>query len=339
MMFDLLKTVEYGGCSAKIAADVLEQLLDNLNISRSANILVGNDTCDDAAVYKINEHQAIIFTTDFFPPVCSDAYTFGQIAAANAMSDVYAMGGQVLMALNLIMFPSKDIPLEILSEILRGGQDKVTEAGAFIVGGHTIDDPIPKYGLAVVGLIDPEQIITNATAHKGDALILTKPLGIGTISAGHRLNLTQTEHYEQSLALMKQLNKDACQVMKKYQVKTATDITGFGLLGHAIKLAKASQVTINIDADKVPFIDGAMELVEQGCIPGASFRNQKYVEADDSKHYINLQNASYEKRMLLYDAQTSGGMLMCVEQGKVSDILRELREFYPTTAVIGEVNA
>ena len=335
-MFDLLKTVENGGCSAKLNAELLDNLLKGLNFQKNERLLVGTDTHDDAAVYKLNDEQAIIFTTDFFPPVCSDPYTFGQIAATNALSDVYAMGGQVLMALNLIMFPSKNIPFEILPEILKGGNDKVTEAGGMIVGGHTIDDTPPKYGLAVVGLVHPEKVITNANAKQGDVLILTKPIGTGTILAGYKLNLTSNENLKLALNQMRQLNKKASEIMAKYNVLCATDITGFGLLGHLTKLATASNVSIEIMTDNVPFMTGAYELVSQGCIPGASFRNAEFVSKFPD--IISLKNNNYEKKMLMCDAQTSGGMLICVGQTQADDMLKELQEFYPEAKIIGKVN-
>ena len=352
--YDLLKTVDYGGCSSKISAKVLENVLSDINkknVLKNPSLLIGAETHDDAAVYKINEEQAIIFTTDFFPPVCSDPYTFGQIAAANALSDVYAMGGQVLMALNLIMFPSKpalnkqkeereNIPIEVLAEILKGGQDKVFEAGALIVGGHTIDDFPPKYGLAVVGLIHPKKVITNASAKAGDVIILTKPLGIGTIIIGKRLDLVSEENYQNALEMMKQLNKETSAIMNKYEIKCATDITGFGLLGHLKKMAKASDVCIEIDLDKVPFLEGALDLIELGCIPGAAFKNQEFVENQNSDIRIknlNVNASTYSKTMLLYDPQTSGGMAICVPEDRVKDLCKELKIYYPKTTIIGKV--
>ena len=333
-MFDLMTTVEYGGCSAKLSPAQLDEVLKSLQIPKHKNLIIGSDTHDDAAVYKINEEQAIIFTTDFFPPVCSDPYDFGQIAACNALSDVYAMGGEALMALNLIMFPSTKIPIEVLKQILSGGQDKVLEAGAITVGGHTIDDFPPKYGLAVVGMIHPKQIVSNAGAKPGDMLILTKPIGTGVILAGKRLNMVSVEAYNNTIYNMKLLNKNASILMRKYEVKCATDITGFGLLGHAIKLARESNVCINIDSEKVPFLNEAIRLSELGCLPGAAFRNQKYVES----YPANFSCKSYEKKMLLFDAQTSGGLLICINKGNVDNFVKELKASnYPEVSIIGEV--
>jgi len=336
MSFDLLSTVEEGGCSAKLGPEVLNKLLGRLNFEIDKNLLVGIDTHDDAAVYKLNEEQALIFTTDFFPPVCSDAYTFGQIAVTNSLSDIYAMGGEVLLALNLIMFPTQKIPLQVLEEILNGGQDKINEAKGLIVGGHTIEDYPPKYGLAVLGLVHPKKIVTNAKAMPGDVLILTKPLGSGTIMAGKRLGLIEDQDYVSALNYMKQLNKEAREIMLRYQVQAATDITGFGLLGHLSKMALASKVYLHLDIDKVPFMKGALELTDEGCIPGASFKNQKFVESQALRH--TLKNCNYSRKMLLYDAQTSGGMLICAKEEIAQQALNCLRITYPESAIIGKVS-
>jgi selenide, water dikinase len=331
--FDLLSMVEYGGCSAKLPAKDLEKALSGLPKSIHKNLLVDTETHDDAGVYKISDDVALIQTTDFFPPVCSDPYEFGQIAAANALSDVYAMGGEVLTALNIVMFPAT-APMEVLKEILHGGTDKVIEACGVIVGGHTIVDPIPKYGLAVTGIVHPEKIITNAAAKPGDLLLLTKPLGAGIIMAGKRIGETSEENYKTVLNSMKQLNKEGAVIMQKYGVKCATDITGFGLLGHALKLAVASKITIKIEADNVPFFKGVHELLELGCIPGACFRNLEYVE----EHCKFESTLSYNNKMLMLDAQTSGGMLICCDKSKAKDICEELRNSgFEKTIRIGEV--
>jgi len=336
--FDLLTTIEYGGCSAKIAPDILDNLLASIKSSipigfDKSNLIVGFDTSDDAAVYKINDNQAIIFTTDFFPPLCSDPYTFGQIAATNAMSDVYAMGGNVLLALNLIMFPDKNIPFNVLTDILQGGQDKVIEAGGIIAGGHTINDYPPKYGLAVLGLVALDNIITNSNAKEGDVLLLTKPIGTGVILAGERLKLVDSENSTITIENMKLLNKEAASLMNKYNVKAATDITGFGLLGHAFKMAKASFVCLNINVNKVQFIPQTIDLIDYGCIPGACFRNRNYME-----NYLDvISNVNYNKKMALFDAQTSGGLLISVDEKKVESLLQELKKSYPCTTVVGTV--
>jgi selenide, water dikinase len=331
--FDLLSLVHYGGCSAKLPARELEKALSGLPRTPHKNLLVDMGTHDDAGVYKITDDLALILTTDFFPPLCSDPYQFGKIAAANALSDVYAMGGEVLTALNLVMFPA-NAPLEVLREILRGGTDILLEAGGVIAGGHTIVDDIPKYGLAVTGKVHPERIITNAAAKPGDALILTKPIGAGTILAGHRIGEASKERLDTVLTGMMQLNKSGADIMQKFGVRCATDITGFGLAGHAYKLAHASGVSLEIESTKVPYFEGAQELIELGCIPGACFRNMEFAE----DYCIFDASLSYNNKMLLFDAQTSGGLLMCCDETRSSEILKELRACgYAHAGVIGRV--
>ena len=322
-----------GGCSAKLPAKELDKALANLTRITSDKILVDIDTHDDAGVYKLSDEMALIQTLDFFPPVCSDPYEFGQIAAANALSDVYAMGGKVLTAMNILMFPP-DKPMEALKEIIRGGQDKVNEAEGFLVGGHTITDDIPKYGLAVSGIVHPDKLVTNAGAKEGDILVLTKPIGSGIILPGKKLDEVGQEEYQAALDNMKLLNKKGAEIMQKYDVKCATDVTGFGLIGHALKLAQASKVSININSLEVPLLKGAFDLAELGCIPGACFRNQEYVENDCSFH----DDVVYENKMMCCDAQTSGGLLICVAPEHKDAMLEELLENdYPHSAIIGEV--
>jgi selenide, water dikinase len=334
MTVDLLKLVEYGGCSAKIPAKQLEEILKFLPLPSDPNILVDIDTQDDAGVYRINNELALVLTTDFFPPVCSDPYEFGQIAAANSISDVYAMGGDPVLALNIVMFPAKDLPLEAYSEMLKGGFDKATEAGVRIIGGHTIDDTPPKYGLAVTGFVHPERIITNAGSKPGDKLILTKPIGTGIIMAGQRMGLSAKKDIRAALTLMKLLNKTGSEIMKKYNIRGATDVTGFGLAGHALKMAKASQVSIRMNMKKVPLIGSTYMLADEGCIPGASFRNLEYAENDTSFS----SDLDYNLKMIAFDAQTSGGLLMSVSSDKVNQVLSDLHDAGLTSSnIIGEV--
>jgi len=334
MTFDLLSTVEYGGCSAKLSPAQLAEALKSLPKVTHPDLLVDIETHDDAGVYRITPELALVQTTDFFPPICSDPYEFGQIAAANALSDIYAMGGTPLTAMNLVMFPSTRIPLEVLEQILRGGQDKVTEAGAVIVGGHTIDDYPPKYGLAVTGTVHPSKVITNAAARPGDTLVLTKPLGTGVLVAGRRLGEARADAYRVALESMKLLNRKAGELMQEYGVRCATDITGFGLLGHAYKMADGSRVTLAIESTAVPLLPQALKLVDIGCIPGAAFRNLAFVEP----HATFAPTLDYSRRMLLADAQTSGGMLICVVPDKAEALVGELqRTGHPQSAAIGEV--
>lgn len=333
MKTDLLTLVDQGGCSAKLSADELKAALAELPKIEDRNILVDIDTHDDGGVYKIREDYALIQTTDFFPPVCSDPYDFGQIAAANALSDVYAMGGQVLTALNLVLFPAS-IPLSVLKDILRGGQEKVQEAGGAILGGHTIADDIPKYGLAVTGWVHPDHIVTNSHAQPGDMLILTKALGTGIIISAKKNNLAPARAYNQAVESMKQLNDKGAQIMNKYGVRSATDITGFGLLGHMKKMADGSGMTFHLYSKAVPALFNVMELIEMGCIPGAAFRNQEFCLSATSFG----KEVDYNRKMLLFDAQTSGGLLMCVKPEHTDRALTDLRASgYPLSAVVGEV--
>lgn len=320
MKVDLLQMVEYGGCSAKISPKLLEEILKYLPLPKDPNILVDIDTHDDAGVYRVNDQLALVLTTDFFPPVCSDPYEFGQIAAANSISDVYAMGGDPVLALNIMMFPAAKLPMEAYAEILKGGFDKATEAGVRIIGGHTIDDNPPKYGLAVVGYIHPDKIITNAGAKAGDHLILTKAIGTGIIMAGQRLMMADEADIDEAKRLMKLLNKTGAEVMKKYNIKGATDVTGFGLAGHALKMAMASKVSIKIDMKKVPLIGNVYKLIDEGCIPGASFRNLDFVE----EHLQTVSDLDYNLKMIAFDAQTSGGLLMSVPADIVQKVLSDL---------------
>jgi selenide,water dikinase len=330
MKFDLLQMVEYGGCSAKISPKQLEEILKYLPLPKDPNILVDIDTHDDAGVYRVNDDLALVLTTDFFPPVCSDPYEFGQIAAANSISDVYAMGGDPVLALNIMMFPAAKLPMEVYAEILKGGFDKATEAGVRIIGGHTIDDSPPKYGLAVVGYVHPEKIITNAGAKPGDYMILTKPIGTGIIMAGHRLGMASDNDINDAKSLMKLLNKSGAEVMKRYNLKGATDITGFGLAGHALKMAKASNVSIEIDMKKIPLIGDTYRLIDEGCIPGTSFRNLEFAEKDVT---FSL-DMDYNLKMVAFDAQTSGGLLMSAPPELVESVLTDLQKEGLSSAVI-----
>lgn len=331
--FDLLSLVEYGGCSAKLDPGKLSELLSDLPLLKNSNVLVDINTHDDAGVYRINQETALIVTTDFFPPICSDPKLFGEIAATNSLSDVYAMGGAPLLTLNLTMFPSQTLPLEVLHEILLGGQTKVNEAGAFTMGGHTIEDPVPKYGLAVVGVVHPDALITNAGLRPGQKLILTKPLGTGVLVAAERMKLAARKGYQQALESMCTLNKTAMEVMQRFGVRGATDITGFGLLGHALGMARASGVSLQFDSGAFPVFDEVEGLLENGCIPGAAFRNLNFVK--DELHTAASCPVSY--KMLACDAQTSGGLLMGVDESVADEALLVLRAAGLEAALVGEV--
>jgi len=334
MKTDLLQMVEYGGCSSKISPKQLEEILKYLPLPSDPNILVDIDTHDDAGVYRVNDDLALVLTTDFFPPVCSDPYEFGQIAAANSISDVYAMGGDPVLALNIMMFPAAKLPMEAYAEILKGGFDKTSEAGVRIIGGHTIDDTPPKYGLAVVGYVHPGRIITNAGARPGDNLILTKPIGTGVIMAAQRLGIADENDITEAKRLMKLLNNKGAAVMRKYNIKGGTDITGFGLAGHALKMARASKVSISLNLNDVPLIGKTYSLIDEGCIPGASFRNLEYAEKDVESG----TKLDYNLKMISFDAQTSGGLLMCASPDDTEKILADLKEAgLNRAAVIGNV--
>ncbi len=332
--FDLLSSVEQGGCSAKIPAHLLKGILKDISQPVSGNLLVGAETHDDAAVWKINDDTAIIQTTDFFPPLCSDPFEFGQIAAANALSDVFAMGGQAILALNLVMFPAAKVDLAVLKEILNGGADKIKEAGAVLGGGHTIDDFPPKYGLAVTGIVHPDRVVTNNRAEAGEVLVLTKPIGTGTIIAGERLEEVSAEHYRGAIDGMKQLNRGGAVLMQEHNIRCATDITGFSLLGHTLEMAEGSDVVITIHASRVPLLGGAYDLIDMGCIPGAAFRNLKYVE----ERTLFTETLDYNLKMILLDAQTSGGLLISCKQDTAHKLVTGLKEAgYPHAAIIGKV--
>lgn len=330
--FDLLTTVKEGGCSAKLAPDLLVEALRRFPPPSDRRLLVGLDTCDDAGVFQISDDIALIETTDFFPPICSDACEFGQIAAANALSDVFAMGGTVLTAMNLVMFPASGIPMEVLGEILRGGREKVVEAGGVIVGGHTIADSPPKYGLAVTGMVHPSRVIANSKGQPEQALILTKPLGTGVLVAGQRVGEADPAHYRVAIASMKQLNRAGAEIMQKYGVTCATDVTGFGLLGHALHIARASGITLEFETARLPVLPGVRALLELGCIPGGAFRNQTYVE----KATLFGTGVSQADRMLALDPQTSGGLLMLISPDAAEPALADLHAAgYSSAALIG----
>lgn len=297
------------------------------------NLLVGITTADDAAVYRLTPDIAIVETVDFFTAVVDDPYTFGQIAAANALSDIYAMGARPLFALNIVGFPSKTLPLKVLEEILRGGSDKVVEAGINIVGGHSIDDPEPKYGLVVTGIVHPDKIVANSTAKAGDSLILTKPLGIGIITTAIKREKASQAAIDKAVSVMSALNKNASEAMIEVGVSAATDITGFGLLGHLLEMAQGSSVGARIYLHMVPVIEETWGYAQDGIVPGGSMANLEFV----SPSVRWAGGISEEAKLILSDAQTSGGMLISVPKEKEAILLNELRERGVQGAVIGEI--
>lgn len=331
-MIDLLNTVENGGCSAKLSAKELDKLLLNFPVFHSDNILVDNSLHDDAGVYKISDDTALIFTADFFPPVCSDPYKFGRIAAANSLSDIYAMGGTPLMALNINMYPA-NLPVEGLSEILRGGNDMARQAGVAIMGGHTIEDATPKYGMAVIGTVHPDRIIKNSGLKIGQRLILTKPIGTSSVLSAQKVGLASEFHVGAVLDSMARLNDVALSTMLPFNPTGGTDVTGFGLAGHSHRLALASKVSIEFEFQKIPLFEGVMEFYEQGCIPGSTFRNREFV--GDEIHFSEY--LKYEERMLLFDAQTSGGLLFGIDQDLANMAVKNLRNAGIEACDIGRV--
>ncbi len=299
-------------------------------------LLVGSDTLDDAAVYRLNDEIALVQTVDFFTPVVDDPYDFGRIAAANAFSDIYAMGARPLTALNIVAFPSGVLPLAYLGRILQGGAETARLASATIVGGHTIDDPEPKYGLAVTGVIKPGEELTNAGAVPGDLLVLTKPLGTGVVATAIKLGKASPEAITAATASMAHLNRDAAEVAREQGVRGLTDVTGFGLLGHLSELCRASGVGADLWFDQLPLLPQAQDLALQGVAPGGSRRNLEYVEPwtafDDTLE-------SWQ-RLLCADAQTSGGLLLCVSPERVETVVRALEiRSTPAAAVIGRVRS
>ena len=293
-------------------------------------LLVGTETSDDAAVYKISEELAVIQTVDFFTPVTDDPYLFGQIAAANALSDVYAMGGEPKLALNLAAFPNC-LDTEILGEILKGGADKVMEAGAVLAGGHTISDNEPKYGLCVTGFVHPKKMWKNCGAEPGDLLVLTKPLGSGILSTAEKGGIIREAEHLEAVKTMTTLNKYAAELAKEFQVHCCTDITGFGLAGHAMEMAKGSKKTFVIYAEKLPVLSGAREYAEMGLIPAGAYRNREFLEKDVESRISGWRED------ILFDPQTSGGLLLAVPPEDAAGLMGRLSGLELPSAVVGEV--
>ena len=299
------------------------------------DLLVGTEHGDDAAVYRLDDKTAIIVTVDFFTPITDDPYEFGLVAAANSLSDVYAMGGKPLVALNVVGFPA-ELAVEMLGDVLKGGYDKATEAGCLIVGGHTVDDKEPKYGLSVVGLIEPGKEVSNSNAKPGDALVLTKPIGTGIITTGCKQGITPDAILKQAVDTMAELNKWASEAMMKVGVNSCTDITGFGLIGHLKGMVRGSNAGARIRVADVPTLPGVWDLLEQGTVPGGTFRNMSSVE-DTVDWDASLTE---QQRLLMCDAQTSGGLLISVPKSKLYQLLSELdASGVRTKAVVGEITA
>jgi selenide,water dikinase len=297
------------------------------------DVLVGQETGDDAAVYRLRPDLALVLTTDFFTPIVDDAYTFGAIAAANALSDIYAMGAQPLMAINLVAFPIKELGPQILADILRGGLDKVREAGIDILGGHSIDDQEPKYGLAVTGTVHPDRVRRNRGGRPGDRLVLTKPLGTGVITTAIKHQVAPPAAVTAAIEAMLRLNRDAADAMATVEVHAATDVTGFGLLGHLHYLARASGLAARVEAAAVPLLPDAQMLADAGEVPGGTRRNERFLSTRVS--WPAQLPAAHQ--VLLCDAQTSGGLLIAVPETAVAALLAALSARRVAGAVVGEL--
>ena len=329
----LTKLAKCAGCGAKVGAGVLAQLLGDLPVHRDPDLLVGFDKSDDASVYRISDDLAMVQTVDFFPPIADDPYLFGQIAAANALSDIYAMGGEVKTALNIMCIP-ENMPKETVHEILRGGYDKVYEAGGIIAGGHSIYDDEPKYGLAVTGFVHPEKILTNSGARPGDVLFLTKPIGIGVLTAAMKAEFCDEETEKYAYSLMATLNRSARDVMVKYRVHACTDVTGFGLLGHGLEMAQGSGVHLSIDAGKVALIPAALEFSRWGVLPAGMYRNRSFAQG-----YVDLGDVETAVQDMLFDPQTSGGLLMAVDREDAEALWEDLQGSVPCAQRVGTVES
>ncbi|MDD5924355.1 MAG: selenide, water dikinase SelD [Clostridia bacterium] len=327
----LTKLAKCAGCGAKVGAGKLAQLLEGIKFNYDPNLLVGFDKSDDASVYKISDDLAIVQTIDFFPPIADDPYMFGQIAATNALSDIYAMGGEPKLALNVMCIP-KDMPDDAVHQLLAGGYDKIYEAGALISGGHSIFDDEPKYGLSVTGFVDPNKIMTNSNAKPGDMLILTKPLGLGIVTTAAKADLVDKETLDYVYKIMSTLNKYARDIMVKYDVHSCTDVTGFGLLGHLSEMAEGSDVHINVDTKNLRFVDGASDFAKMGILPEGMYRNREFAEK-----FVDGGNVETYLQDMLYDPQTSGGLLISVSKSDYEALLSELEGAVPCAMVVGSV--
>ncbi|MCR5826332.1 MAG: selenide, water dikinase SelD [Oscillospiraceae bacterium] len=327
----LTKLAKCAGCGAKVGAGVLAQLLGDMKVLRDENLLVGYDKSDDASVYRVTDELALVQTVDFFPPIHDDPYIFGQIAATNALSDVYAMGGEPKLALNIMAVP-KDMPPETVHALLRGGYDKAYEAGVIITGGHSILDDEPKYGLAVTGFVHPDRVLTNSGARAGDVLLLTKPLGIGVLTTAAKAGLTSEAGMALAVRLMTTLNRAARDAMVRRRVHACTDVTGFSLLGHALELAQGSGVELHLHPDDIDLIPEAVELARLGVLPEGMYRNRAFAEPQ-----VDAGTLALARQDVLYDPQTAGGLLMAVDPADADALYADLRAVVPSAQRIGTV--
>ncbi len=332
----LTQQVAAAGCAAKLGAGDLAQILLTIPPFHHPDLIVGTDTSDDAGVFRLRPDLAIVNTVDFFTPIVDDPYTFGQIAAANALSDVYAMGGDPVTAMNIVGFPKGKLDLEVLGDVIRGGAERAREAGAVVLGGHSIIDPELKYGMAVTGVIHPDRVIRNVGVRAGDALILTKPLGTGIISTALKRHKASKKSMNAAVASMIALNKTASAIMRTCSVHACSDVTGFGILGHALEMAMGSRVTIVIESARLPLLPGAKRLAEQGMVTGGCRRNQEYQKdktSIDPKVKIGL-------REIALDPQTSGGLLIAIAQADAAALVGRLQDAgIEAATVVGHATA
>ncbi len=320
-----------GGCTAKLGAGILNHVLERLpRGEKDENLLVGYDSKDDAAVYKLSDDLAFVQTLDFFPPMVDDPYTFGKIAATNALSDIYAMGGEVKAALNIVCFPEK-MDLNILGEIMRGGAEKVIEAGGTLAGGHSIADTDVKYGLSVTGIVHPDKIYTNNGARPGDALILTKRLGVGIICTANRVGEASAEAMEAVIESMTTLNKYAAECCKTFEIHACTDVTGFSFLGHLHEMMDGRN-SCHIYADQMPIFEEALRHADEFLLTAAGQRNRNFTGP-----YVRFENISFAMEEILFDPQTSGGLLIALAKEDAPALLEQLQETGAPARIVGEV--
>lgn len=328
----LTKLAKCAGCGAKLGAGTLASMLDGFKTRTDERLLVGYDKSDDASVYLLDESSALIQTTDFFPPIVDDPYLYGKIAATNAISDVYAMGGEPKLALNIMCVPDT-MDQNTIREILRGGYDAAYEAGVIITGGHTIQGAEPIYGLAVTGFVHPKKVLTNSNARPGDVLILTKPLGIGILTTASKAELLSDEQMEKIQQQMATLNKTARDIMVQYSVHSCTDVTGFSLMGHGYEMAQGSNVSIHFNVDQIPYHAEAYELASMGLIPAGTYRNRAHVESA-----VCIEDGiSRAMEDILFDPQTSGGLLFALPREDALACIQELQQHINEARIIGYV--
>lgn len=327
----LTKLSSCAGCGAKVGAGTLSKLLGDLPTHSDPNLLVGFDRSDDASVYRVSDELALVQTVDFFPPIVDDPFTFGQIAAANALSDVYAMGGEPKLALNLLCVP-EHMPQSAVQGMLAGGYSKVFEAGAIITGGHSIFDDVPKYGLSVTGFVHPDHFFKNLGAREGDVLFLTKPLGSGILTTAEKAEMLEPGEIDRAIEIMSTLNKGAKDCAVRYRVHACTDVTGFSLMGHMLEMMQGSDVSARVETGAIDFLPRVLEFANMGLLPAGVYRNRAFAEP-----FVDEGNLPLMLRDAMFDPQTSGGLLIAVDPKDADALERDLRASVPSAQRIGTV--